>query len=1126
MFFDLLTFNKKLSNAVVSDGYRINNVTENGGIFFITSAFLRSRKDVFVVLSSLYEAQKYYDKLINMLDESDVLFYPADELITSELLISSIEFKLERINTIKSILSNKPHIIVTNLNGILKKQLSKEKWQKASISLSAGDIIDIKELVKYLVESGYQKEYTVSKIGDFSVRGSIVDVFPIDQLHPIRFDFFDNEIEKIKEFDINTQKSLHAISSIDIIPLNEMFYTDEEKDIIISRIRSLEDLSIKEEEVFKTDIENLEQRSNVSVLRKYIGVLSDKNILDFKDDKKIFFIDDSKIEKSFEKTVADMQEYEENLGGNALSKLDYFCDIYDIKNKYVINYLDPFSNNKGINMEIREANKFFGDFESFVGYISKYQEEKRIIIALKDEQKMKLLKNELLDRHIDYHIYRGDIENGLYLTIDKVALGMELYTEGVIVLTEEEIYKRVENKVRYKSVYGEGARLKSIDELKLGDYVVHYDYGVGRYLGIETMTLSDITRDYIKILYSGNDFFYVPLEQIELVMKYNSNSDHPKLSKLGGVTWKKTKERVKNKLNDISDKLIQLYAQRNASVGYAYSEDSTMQVEFESDFLFEETIDQIKAIEEVKKDMESTKPMDRLICGDVGYGKTEIAMRGAFKAVYDNKQVAYLAPTTVLVGQHYNTFMERFSKYGAIIKKLTRLTSLSEQKQILKDLKEGKIDILIGTHRILSKDIVFKDLGLLIVDEEQRFGVEHKERIKEMKVNVDTMTLTATPIPRTLQMSMIGIKDLSIINTPPKNRYPVQTYVVGYHKTIAKEAMERELARGGQVFYLHNRVDDIERVAMEIKALIPYAQITFAHGQMNKNDLEDRIAAFVEKNYNILVCTTIIETGIDIPNANTLIIDDATRLGLSQLYQLRGRVGRSSRIAYAYLFYDEHKNLTEDATQRLEAIRDFTELGSGYKIAMRDLAIRGSGDILGSDQSGFIDSVGFEMYMKILDETVKEKQGLEQKEEKSNMAFTDRHIPKEYIDDDGIRIDVHKRIDEIKSEKDIIILEEELTDRFGIVGEKVNLYMFEKLLNYLLGKLNVVIQQRDKQKAVLEFKDKDIDGIKLFRSTMELGKAVNIANIRHRITITFHIPLLTDNWIIVISRYLEKLMKS
>lgn len=1115
-FEEMLKYYKKNS-------YNMANITENAAIFLIASDYQINHKNIFVVLDTLYEAQKYYDKLINMLSEDDVLFYPADELITSELLVSSIEFKLERNLTIKNLLSDKPHIIVTNLNGIIRKQMPRKRWCTSSVIFNKGDEINIDDLTRYLIESGYKKEYLVGKVGEFSIRGSIIDLFPLNRTNPIRLDLFDTEIEKIKEFDINSQRSINEIDSIEIIPLNEMFYDENELEIIRNYINSITNPSEKLEEILKTDLENLETRNDISLLRKYIGLISDETILDFVSDKKLFFINQNNLLDAYNRTINDLNEYNENLGDDSFRRLNFFYDFNELKEKEKIIYLDPFKVNKAFDLHVRDTEKFYGNLDLFIDYISRNQ-DKTIIVSYRDKKRMDLFKEMLFDKHINYEMLRKNLHKGLFLTLDNCALGVDFYDLDIVIFSEEDIYKRVDNKVRYKSVFGESKRIKTVDDINVGDYVVHYDYGIGRYLGIESSTRDNITRDYFKILYAGNEFLFVPLENIDSIMRYSNSNNQPRLNAIGGSSWAKTKEKVRKKLRDISDKLIKLYSERNALDGFKFSANDAMYDDFASDFTYEETLDQKQAIDDLIKDMESGKPTDRLICGDVGYGKTEVAMRGAFKAVYDHKQVAYLAPTTVLVNQHYNTFIDRFSKFGVRIEKISRLTPLSEQSMILNDLENGKIDIIIGTHRLLSKDIKFKDLGLLIVDEEQRFGVEHKERIKEMKVNVDTISLTATPIPRTLQMSMIGIKDLSVIQTPPKNRYPVQTYVIGYHKAIVKEAIERELARGGQVFYLHNKVSDIIEKANEIQMLVPYSRVSYAHGRMDKNALEDRIQDFIDRKTNVLVCTTIIETGIDIPNANTLIIDDATRLGLSQLYQLRGRVGRSDRIAYAYLFYDENKRLGIEASERLAAIRDFTELGSGFKIAKRDLAIRGSGDILGAEQSGFIDSVGYDMYMRILKETIDEKNGIVKNNEVEvfKSIYTDRHIPKEYINDDGIRIDIHKRIDSIKSEADIFILEEELKDRFGSVDNKLMLYMYEKLMNSLLDDFKANISAKTNNLVTITFPETS-NGTNIFKASMKYTKEIKITYNRGKINVIFDIPSLKKNWIIELCKFLTGL---
>ena len=617
---------------------------------------------------------------------------------------------------------------------------------------------------------------------------------------------------------------------------------------------------------------------------------------------------------------------------------------------------------------------------------------------------------------------------------------------------------------KYQKYYKYSTKIYDKDEIKPGDYVVHQDYGIGIYRGIKTIELHNVKNDYLEIQYANDGKLFVPVENIYLLEKYIGSDDVvPKLNKTDGKDWAKKKKKIQQKVIDVAQQIIKVQAEREVLKGYQYKEDSKDQLMFESDFGYSETADQVKAIEDVKHDMESTHPVDRLICGDVGFGKTEVAMRAAFKAVDNGKQVAYLAPTTVLTRQHFYSFKDRFEKYGVRVELLNRFVPPKQQKAVLKGLAEGYVDIVIGTHRILSKDIKFKDLGLLIIDEEQRFGVTHKERIKEMKSTVDVLTLTATPIPRTLQMALSGLRDLSLIETPPVNRLPVQTYVLESNDSVIREAINRELSRKGQVFYLLNRIDELDRVVRKVKKLVPRASIGVIHGQMDKDTIEQELNLFLDGSYDVLVCTTIIETGIDIPNANTLLIEKADILGLSQLYQIRGRVGRSDRISYAYLMYDSNKVVTEQAMKRLEAIKEFTELGSGYKIAMRDLAIRGAGDILGSEQSGFIDDIGMDLYMSMLNSAIEEAKGIKKEEQidkKFNLNIS-KHIDTEYVDDDSIRIAMHQSINKVRSRKQLQDLIDEYTDRYGKISEEINIYMYSKYLDFLL-----------KSRGIEQFKDK------------------------------------------------------
>jgi transcription-repair coupling factor (superfamily II helicase) len=749
----------------------------------------------------------------------------------------------------------------------------------------------------------------------------------------------------------------------------------------------------------------------------------------------------------------------------------------------------------------------------------------RIFICIK-QQAYKDELTEFLDRkHVNYNFKLSE-EPGVHI-IDLASFGaFQMKYDKVWILDESQLFTyRTRPAIRYRSVLNQASKIRRVEDLTPGDFVVHYDYGIGQYMGLKTMELSGEKRDYLHIIYLNEEALYVPMDQIDMVLKYSSHDGmHPKLSKLGGKQWSKTKAQVRMRIKDLSDRLIALYAQRQQSIGIKYAEDNEMQRQFERDFMYETTSDQQRAIVDTKHDMQMERPMDRLICGDVGFGKTEVALRAAFKAVLNQKQVLYLVPTTVLARQHYYTFKERFEKYGANVALLSRFVTPKKQKETIENLKKGFVDVVIGTHRLLSGDVKFKDLGLLIIDEEQRFGVEHKEKIREIKVNVDTLTLSATPIPRTLQMSMMGLKDLSMIETPPRNRYPVQTYVVERQEALVKEAIMREISRGGQVFYLFNKVQGIEGMVHRLEKLVPEAKIAHAHGKMNRDQLENVLSDFIDHRFDVLVSTTIIETGVDIPNTNTLIIHDADQLGLSQLYQIRGRVGRSDRIAYAYLLYDQHKNMNDEAKKRLSAIQDFTALGSGFKIAMRDLSIRGAGDILGSEQSGFIDSVGIELYMKLLEEAVTGVSLERPKDTQIDEVYAARHVDPDYVSQDSVRIEIHKRIAELNHIKDVEDLKSELTDRFGELDADLLLYMYEKLFKKLSSKIGAhkTIVESNQVTLVLTMEaSQKIDGKKLFEKANAFTSMVRLGYLKGHVHITLVTKHENNHWLYLFDLFLD-----
>src|SRR5690554_5271985 len=780
-----------------------------------------------------------------------------------------------------------------------------------------------------------------------------------------------------------------------------------------------------------------------------------------------------------------------------------------------------------IDLGVIDVDPFVGHLEQLILFINEYKGF-NILISTKTMVSFERIKEHLSNHKINYNVDKFKDAQVVLVEEDLPGSFIDL-NHKFIVLTEDAILDtKKKAKVRYRSVINQAVKIRDISELQNGDYVVHYDFGIGQYIGLKTMTLSGDKWDYLHIVYDKDEALYVPTDQIDLVLKYKSYDQvKPKLSKLNAKQWSKTKAQVKQKIKDLSDRLLNLYAKRHQAQGYQFSPRTDMLTAFEKDFNYDETIDQQKAIDAVFEDMESSKPMDRLIAGDVGYGKTEVALRAAFKAVIDAKQVAYLVPTTVLARQHYLTFKDRFEKYGGSVALLSRYVSKKEQKEVLEKIAKGYIDVVIGTHRLLSDDIIFKDLGLFIIDEEQRFGVQHKEKIKEIKVNVDTLTLSATPIPRTLQMAMYGLKDLSMIDTPPLNRYPVQTYVVERQPALIKEAIDRELARGGQVFYLFNDTERMESMVYKLQQLVPNARITYAHGKMTKNRIEDVLSRFIDKDFDILVSTTIIETGVDIPNTNTLIIHDADKLGLAQLYQLRGRVGRSDRIAYAYLMFDAYKNVNDEARKRLSVIEDFTDLGSGFKIALRDLGIRGAGDILGEEQSGFIDSVGMELYMKLLDEVMTGKEDVTPKQEGLDQVFSKRHIPSTYINHDPVRIEIHKRIASLNTMKDLDDLRAELVDRFGPMD--MIIYMYEKLYKKLGYQIGVEKTSHKKDMVTMSIsheKSETIDGIKLLYVASNFETNVRLGQLRGHVEIHMSTANSDKHWLYLACQLLENYLNT
>lgn len=1140
MILNYLAKSKRVLECINDNVKRISKSNQNFNMYTIASDYQKNNRMIFVVLPTLFDAQTYYDGLLNLVCEDDVLFYPVDEMVAASLLIASNEFKFERISTIISMLEDKPRIVVTNVNGVLRGILPFKKWRENIIKLEVGKNYDLHEIKRKLVEFGYKNVSVVSKSGEFSVRGSIIDYFPINSLDPVRLDFFDDELDTIKTFDVNTQLSKLRIKEAKIFPIVELFYDDEVKNKIVDNLNgSKATASELEYNLLCKDILRIDERNELDVVYNYANLFSElESIIDYPNDNKIYLVNEDKIEGITLEIEKETNQYYDDLASVVLRQFSCFLDKDKVlKNKNILKVDTLVDHQESFMIDVEEVPSFYGNFDEIIKACTKRLNTHDVILVFNNPERLKRLKDAFLENMIKYKTIQNldEVDNScINLLLGSFALTLSIPKEGIYILTESTMFiNGIERrKIRYKSTFSEGTKIANFNDLNPGDYIVHMNYGIGLYEGVETKELSGRKRDYLSILYADNDRLYIPVEQLKSIKKYcGSDAKAPSLTKIGSNSWNKTKQKVKEKVRELGEKLIKLYAEREASTGFACEPDTLEQMEFEQEFDYELTPDQLAAIKACKLDMESHRPMDRLVCGDVGFGKTEVALRAAFKAVMNGKQVCYLAPTTVLTRQHYHTFKLRMEKYGVRVELLNRFVSAKAAKQIIKDLAFGTIDVLIGTHRLLSDDIKFKDLGLLITDEEQRFGVIHKEKIKQMKINVDALTLTATPIPRTLQMSLIGIKELSMIETPPKNRYPIQTYVTMRHDTIIKEAIERELLRGGQIFYLYNYTEDIEQKAVEINRLVPEAKVCYAHGKMDKYALEKIISAFIDHEYDVLVSTTIIETGIDIPEANTLIINDADLLGLSQLYQIRGRVGRSDRIAYAYLMYEPRKVLTPEAEERLKAIKEFTELGSGFKIAMRDLAIRGAGDILGQEQSGFIDSVGLDLYMQILDDTLKEMRGEKKETPKAKpnkSVLANRYIPTSFELPQSLKIEIHQKVSMINSLKDLELLEKELIDRFGIKDEDLKLYMYEKLFNSLCVQNDIEsVEIKPKLITLVMSYDRsqNINGEFIYRSAFELSNNFLLSYHNQKITINFKTGNYPNNtWLPLMCQYLNKIL--
>lgn len=1053
------------------------------------------KEDRIVLLTSTYgEAEGLVSDLISILGEELVYPFLVDDAPMVEFLMSSQEKIISRVEALRFLTdSSKKGILVCNIVASRLILPSPNAFKDSIVKISVGEEYDQHAFIHQLKENGYRKVTQVQTQGEFSLRGDILDIFEISQLEPCRIEFFGDEIDGIRSFEVETQLSKENKTELTIFPASDMLL--REKDYQRGQSALEKQISKTLSPILKSYLEEIlssfHQKQSHADSRKFLSLCYDKTwtVFDYiEKDTPIFFDDYQKLMNQYEVFERELAQYftEELQNSKAFSDMQYFSDIEQIYKKQSL--VTFFSNlQKGLGNlkfdKIYQFNQypmqeFFNQFSFLKEEIERYKKmDYTIILQSSNSMGSKTLEDMLEEYQIklDSRDKTNICKESVNLIEGNLRHGFHFVDEKILLITEHEIFqKKLKRRFRRQHV-SNAERLKDYNELEKGDYVVHHIHGIGQYLGIETIEIKGIHRDYVSVQYQNGDQISIPVEQIHLLSKYiSSDGKAPKLNKLNDGHFKKAKQKVKNQVEDIADDLIKLYSERSQLKGFAFSADDDDQDAFDDAFPYVETDDQLRSIEEIKRDMQASQPMDRLLVGDVGFGKTEVAMRAAFKAVNDHKQVVILVPTTVLAQQHYTNFKERFQNFAVNIDVLSRFRSKKEQTATLEKLKNGQVDILIGTHRVLSKDVVFADLGLMIIDEEQRFGVKHKETLKELKKQVDVLTLTATPIPRTLHMSMLGIRDLSVIETPPTNRYPVQTYVLEKNDSVIRDAVLREMERGGQVYYLYNKVDTIVQKVSELQELIPETSIGYVHGRMSEVQLENTLLDFIEGQYDILVTTTIIETGVDIPNANTLFIENADHMGLSTLYQLRGRVGRSNRIAYAYLMYRPEKSISEVSEKRLEAIKGFTELGSGFKIAMRDLSIRGAGNLLGKSQSGFIDSVGFELYSQLLEEAIAKRNGNANANTRTKgnaelILQIDAYLPDTYISDQRHKIEIYKKIRQIDNRVNYEELQEELIDRFGEYPDVVAYLLEIGLVKSYLDKVFVQRVERKDNKITIQF---------------------------------------------------------
>ncbi len=1093
---------------------KVGNLGEMEEALLLAAAFAQDHQTRIVVKKNKYEAQQLYTRLAML--QQETLLFVMDESLRISAIAASPEEKNNQLSAMVQMRQDFDKIIVVNAAAFTRFMPDVKFFDESCLKIHTGMEITRDELIEKLNRIGYVKVNYTEIPCTYAARGGILDVYSLNYPDPIRIEFFDTEIDSIRFFNPNSQRTVRSIEEATLVPSTEVLFTDEQIEELKKMIPEKLEEQVKKtdpagvdflRDKIEEDLRSIETYDPQSRLYRYYAWLNSDSILDYVPNAQIVFSCEEDVEDAAKKVVLDNATYmqEEVQDFQALPRYTMFHDLYTMTAKhkpFMIKQFVPFDH--PIESGIRSLEPPTLNYLEWVGQEAK---NKNVYFALEKED-IDLLKEKM------------DISK-LQLTDPVFYQGFE--TPEFKVYTRKEIFRHLNRKVPYQKTFSQSTALNDILELEPGDYIVHASYGIGQYLGVETREVKGVKRDFLHVAYRGGDDLYVPISQFQLIRKYVSKEGAgTRLSKLGSGEWEKTKKKVNAKVEEIASRLVDLYAARSEDIGYAFPKDDALEREFDEAFEYESTPDQLQATAEIKAEMEKPKPMDHLLIGDVGYGKTEVAMRCAFKAIAAGKQVAFLCPTTILSLQHYQTLQERFKDTGANIALVNRFTSTKEMKEIYQGLDNGLIDIVVGTHRLFSKKIQYKDLGLLIIDEEQRFGVNHKEKIKEMKNSIDVLSLSATPIPRTLQMSLIGVRTISQLNTPPAHRHPIQTYIMEEKGPVVEEIIQRELSRDGQVFFLHNRVEDIYRTATRIQEQFPDVAVGVAHGKMTRDQIEDVMTAFAQGKYQILVCTTIIETGLDIANANTIIIENADRFGLAQLYQIRGRVGRREKLAYCYLLVTPDKQLSENSSKRLKSIKEFTQLGSGYKIAMRDLTIRGAGDMLGPKQAGFIDSVGLDLYLDMLSQAIARKKGLpmessmeEETTLKSAHVQTEGYIPAPFTSNDGDKLALYQEIRSIHTEKELKEYEAKTTDLFGQIPKEVQQLFAAKKMDLFASQEGVdSVSESDNKIQIAMSPDwsKKADGLKLFEAMSAASRQVNMSFKNGRILVSFekkknYIPL-------------------